>query len=266
MRNRAFIALALLAVAAGLKWPWEEALLQARRDHHLAAGLEMSVELRKRLSQNLAVALLSGFRGIVADFVWLGAHSAWEKQIWYKLKEGVELSVVLQPHSVSFWDIGAWHFAWNASYGESVNPKYPSDAYRIKVQRDWILAGRDFLEQGIRANPETWDLKFKLGWLIYQKLNDPLAAVPWLKKAAEYPEAPLYVARMVGHMYVKAGHHREAYEWWKGIWFSDHAKHPEQLWNKIAQWGREAEEQLRIPPSQRVFPAAPKSARMKSLR
>jgi hypothetical protein len=266
MRKRALIIVAIFALAAVAKWPWEEALHRSRQESHLGSGEGLSIELRARLGQNLAVALLSGFRGIVADFVWLGAHSAWEDQKWFKMKEGIELTVLLQPHSISFWDIGAWHFAWNASYGESVNPKYPSDAYRLKVQRDWILAGKAFLERGLENNPDNWDLKFKLGWLIYQKLNDPLGSVPWLKKANEYPEAPLYVGRMVGHMLVKGGHHREAYEWWKQLWFQDHAKHPDQLWHKIAQWGREAEQKLGIPPSQRVFPAAPKSGKIPSSR
>lgn len=155
MRKRVLVIVALLALAVAAKGPWEDALRRSRGAHRLGAGEAISVKLRARLGQNLAVALLSGFRGIVADFVWLGAHSAWEDQKWYKMREGIELAVVLQPHSISFWDIGAWHFAWNASYGESVNPKYPSDAYRLKVQRDWILAGKTFLEQGILNNPDN---------------------------------------------------------------------------------------------------------------
>ncbi|MCC7518386.1 MAG: hypothetical protein IT578_04285 [Verrucomicrobiae bacterium] len=261
MRKRVLVIVALLALAVAAKGPWEDALRRSRGAHRLGAGEAISVKLRARLGQNLAVALLSGFRGIVADFVWLGAHSAWEDQKWYKMREGIELAVVLQPHSISFWDIGAWHFAWNASYGESVNPKYPSDAYRLKVQRDWILAGKTFLEQGILNNPDNWDLKFKLGWIYYQKLKDPLGSVPWFKKASAYPEAPLYVGRMVGHMYVKGERTREALEWWKKLWAEDHARHPEQLWHKIAQWGHEAEEKLAIPTSQRVFPAPKKSGK-----
>lgn len=266
MRKRALLAVALLLLAFAAKGPWEHHLRAQRHARRLGAGESLSVELRARLGQNLAVALLSGFRGIVADFVWLGAHTAWEDQKWYKMREGIELAVLLQPHSISFWDIGAWHFAWNASYGESVNPKYPSDAYRLKVQRDWILAGKAFLERGILNNPESWDLKFKLGWIYYQKLNDPLGAVPWFQQAEADPEAPLYVGRMVGHMFVKGGRHDKAYAWWKRLWFEDHAKHPEQLWYKIAQWGREAEEKLRIPASQRVFPPAQKKSKVPNSR
>ena len=224
------------------------------------ASASLAVELRSKLSQNLAVAFLSGFRGIVADFVWLRAHHAWEDQIWYKLKEGIELAVILQPHVIAFWDIGAWHMAWNVSYGESVNPKYPSQAYRLKVQRDWILEGRKFLEEGIRNNPNIYDLYFKLAWLIDQKQEKPLDAIPYLKKAAEYPDAPLHIVRLIGHLYEKGGDTRKAYEWWKSLW-KDHEKNPQanpqQLWRKIAQWGREAEEKLDIPHSERVFPLKP---------
>ncbi|MDD2707944.1 MAG: hypothetical protein PHV34_08040 [Verrucomicrobiae bacterium] len=258
--KKAFLSILLiLAAAIPAKWHLEGGIQKKRQELKLG-GTAISTELRSKLGQNLAVALLSGFRGIVADFIWLRAHSAWEKEIWYKLKEGIELAVILQPHCISFWDIGSWHMAWNASYGESVNPKYPSDAYRLKAQRDWIEAGRRFLEDGIRNNPDSYDLYFKMGWLIDQKFKDFNAAIPYLLKASTYPEAPTFVVRMVGHEYVKAGRHQEAYEWWKKLWAEDHEKQPQQLWHKIAQWGAEAEEKLGIPAAQRIFPSRHKPA------
>jgi hypothetical protein len=255
-----------LLIAIPLKWLGEDALQRSREDLKLE-NVGLAIELRSKLGQNLAIALLSGFRGIVADLVWLKAHGAWEEQRWYKMKEGIELTVVLQPHSISFWDIGAWHMAWNASYGESVNMKYPSEAYRKKTQKDWILAGKKFLEQGIRNNPNAYDLYFKLGWLIYQKLEDPLAAVPYLRQASTYPDAPLYVVRMVGRMYEKGEKKQEEYEWWKQLWMEhlrDPKANPQQLWYKIEQWGAEAEETLKIPNAERVFPSKTKSRTVKS--
>ncbi|MBI4025953.1 MAG: hypothetical protein HY360_13285 [Verrucomicrobia bacterium] len=257
--------IALVMVAAFvLKWGWEGSMNEDFDRLKLGGGgAQLSLELRSKLSQNLAIALLSGFRGIVADFVWLAAHGAWENQVWYKMREGIELAVILQPHSISFWDIGAWHFAWNASYGEFSNPKYTNKAHRLKVQRDWIMAGRKFLHEGIRNNPGHYELHFKLGWLIYQKLEDPLNAVPHLQKAAGFPDAPLYVTRMVGHMYQKGGKTRDAYEWWKQLWLEDHSKYPQQLWYKIEQWGRECEEKLNIPDAERIFPSRKKSVNVK---
>lgn len=259
MKRTASIIAAIIAIAVPCKWLQEDCIHRQRVDLKLE-GITLTTELREKLGQNLAVALLSGFRGIVADFIWINGHDAWEKEIWHKLREAIELAVVLQPHSLSFWDIGAWHMAWNVSYAESVNPRYPNDAYRVKAQRDWIQAGKRFLEEGIRNNPDNYDLYFKLGWLIDQKLKDPLAAIPYIKKAATYPEAPTFVSRMVGHLYVKGGRTRDAYDWWLYLWRQDHAANPQQMWDKIAQWGREAEEKLKIPPSQRIFPSKPKGS------
>jgi hypothetical protein len=257
LKRNTSIIIIILAIAVPCKWLLEEVVHKAR----IQAKMEdviLTTELREKLGQNLAVALLSGFRGIVADFIWIQGHDAWENEVWYKLRDSIELAVLLQPHSISFWDIGAWHMAWNISYGESINPRYPSDAYRLKAQRDWIEAGRRLLEEGIRNNPDQYDLYFKMGWLIDQKLKDPLRSVPYFKIAATYPQAPTFVSRMIGHMYNKAGRTSEAYDWWKYLWKQDHKANPDQMWDKIALWGHEAEEQLKIPPSERVFPTPKK--------
>ena len=263
------VGICLLGIA--IKWTWEKSLDQSIHELKLG-GAGLSVELRGKLGQNMALALLGGFRGVVADFMWLRAYDHWEVKTWYKLKECVELATLLQPKAVSFWDIGAWHMAWNASYAESVNEAYPSKAYRLKMQREWFDAGRKYLQQGIDNNPEDWNLWFKMGWILYQKYEDPLGAVPFLKKSASFPEAPLYVRRMVGHAYEKADQSQEAYEWWKKLWLENHAEHPDELWYKIAAWGKEAEQKLDIPPSQRVFPretvfpSIPKSSKVKKLK
>lgn len=250
--------LAVLICAGALKQPFEESLQASSRRLNLR-GKALSLELRSKLGQNLAVALLSGFRGVVADFVWIRAHHFWEDQVWFKMKEGIELAVVLQPHSIPFWDLGSWHMAWNASHAEGNNPTYSSDAYRLRMKEAWIQAGNDFLKEGIRNNPDSYDLHFKMGWLLYQRLNNPLAAAAEFEKAAAYENAPLYIGRMIGHMFERAKQPRMAYECWKKLWMQDHQKTPDQLWHKIEEWGAEAEDELKIPHEERVFPPAQKS-------
>jgi len=257
-----------MAILAGLllKVVWEFELERAMHNTGAAASVQ-AVEARSRLGQNLAIAMLSGFRGVVADFVWLRAHRVWEEAwdrlerpenpenpSWYLMEQDLRLAVTLQPHSIAFWDIGSWHMAWNISYGEGKNRNHPSQLYRDKVARDWVLRGQQFLEEGIRNNPDNYELHFRLGFLLYFKRKDPLGAIPHLKKAAGFPEAPLYVGRMIGHMHEKGGRKREAYEWWKKLWLEDHSRHPQQLWEKIEKWGRESEEKLDIPTAERVFP------------
>jgi hypothetical protein len=258
----------LIAIIAIFKLPIE------RKFEHVQAGTrKLDVELRSKLTQNLAVALLSGFRATVADFIWLKAHDAWMDEVWYKLKEGIQLAVVLQPHAISFWDTGSWHMAYNASHSESENPKYPTDAYRRKAQLAWIDDGKTFLEEGILNNPDSYLLHFRLGWLISDrfKLDDPLGAVPHMLKASSYPDAPLYVYRMVGRLYERAAsraktkeeelyYTEKAYEVWKKIWITGQT---DNLVPRIAKWGREAEVKLAIKPEKRIFPSDEKPSRLK---
>ena len=181
----------LVALSVVLKWNWETALAK-QKDHYQLHTVTLNIHLRSQMSQNLAVALLGGFRGSVADFIWLKAHDAWMDGIWYKLKEGIQLAVILQPKSIYFWDVGAWHMAYNASYGESENKKYPTEAYRIRAQRAWINDGKAFLEEGIRNNPDSWELHFRLAWLISDrnKYDDPIGSIPEFLKAYESEGAP----------------------------------------------------------------------------
>ena len=272
MGKLAFKITLLCVLLMAIKLPWEEKI----QDLHppSKAGAQLTVDLRSKLGQNFAIAVLSGFRGLVADFIWLRAHAAWEDNQWYKMKEGLDLAVILQPHSISFWDIGAWHMAWNASVHERRNKAYATEAYRIKAERDWILAGKKYLENGIRNNPENWELYFAMTRLIDWKLKDPIEAAPYAIKAASFPQAPLYVGRQVGLLYQKAAENAEdlkekekwtraAYEWWKSLWLQNHALQPNQDWNKIERWGRECEEQLKIPAAERVFPSKPISTNLK---
>ena len=68
MKKRLIQIAVVLILALGVKWMWEGSLQRASARLKLG-GTGISLELRSRLGQNLAVALLSGFRGIVADFV-----------------------------------------------------------------------------------------------------------------------------------------------------------------------------------------------------
>lgn len=264
--RRYWIKIVLIAVFGFfIKLPFEGNIQRARQNQKLDSTT-LSITLRSKLSQNLAIALLGGFRALTADFIWLSqVHISWEDQVWYKLKEGAELCAILQPHAISFWDLGSWHMAWNASYSESANPKYPSLAYRLKLKQDWIEAGRDFLERGIQNNPNSWELNFSQARLLKDRCREPSSAIPYVLKAFEQPEAPTYVGRMVGHMYEDAGKSQEAYQWWVKLWNEDHDKHPGQLYDKIHAWGAEWEEKLNIPPSQRIFSFKKESNRLENL-
>src|SRR5208282_1306077 len=60
-------------------------------------GARVTFQLREAIGQNLAIALLAGMRGIVADFLWIQSHSFWEKKEWLRQFRNIEVVVTLQP-------------------------------------------------------------------------------------------------------------------------------------------------------------------------
>ena len=86
MKNHKAKLSAILIAGVLLKMAVEGNIEKLRADSNLGK-ISFSTEVRAKLGQNLAVALLGGFRGVVADFVWFEVETAYEEQIWYKLKE-----------------------------------------------------------------------------------------------------------------------------------------------------------------------------------
>lgn len=249
--------LLIVLVISPLKLIWETRLDRLASESGLfSAGFNM--DMRGKLTQDAAIAVLGGFRGVVTDFVWLAAHNDWEKREWFRMKPKLDTVVLLQPHFLDYWDIGAWHMAWNISYDVSVNPQEPREAFRLREQRHWIDEGEKFLKTAIASNPDSWLLYFKLGWLLDQKKQDYIQAAEYFKKAAEFPDAPLYVRRQIGHALTKAGLKKEALEHWRKIWLGSHeGVNQYELWDRIEAWIRELEVELKVPVSERTFQKDP---------
>jgi hypothetical protein len=268
--KRLYSIIPLLVLMVLVKWPIESSILKDRKEFKYNTG-RFDIKLRQQMPQLMAIALLGGFRGVVCDFVWITAHGAWEKQEWFKMKQYFITVTTLQPMSVLYWETSAWHMGWNISYSVSQDPKEPRAAVRENNRRLWIEEARKLLERGVENIPERYNLYFHTGWLIMQKQDymnaDPkhgypgkhfVEAAEWFKKAwKKFPdEAPTYISRMGGHCYMKAERWKEAREWWCELQREDPERklHPDQMWYKIEEWGRECEDKLNIPADQRCFP------------
>lgn len=268
--KRLYAVIPILIVMVLVKWPLESSILEDRKKFKYNTG-RLTLELRQQMPQLMAVALLGGFRGVVCDMIWIQAHGSWERQEWFKMKQYFTMVTTLQPMSVLYWETSAWHMGWNISYSVSQDPKEPRAGKREDARRQWIKEARRFLDKGIENIPERHDLYFHMGWLIMQKQDyldaDPkdgyagkhfVEAAEWFKRAwHKFPaEAPTYVSRMAGHCYMKAGRWEDARAWWCELLQEDpdRTKHPDQMWYKIEEWGRECEEKLNVPAAQRCFP------------
>jgi tetratricopeptide (TPR) repeat protein len=223
----------------------------------------VTFEVREAIGQNLAIALLAGLRGVVADFLWIQSHSFWEKREWLRQYRNIEIVVTLQPQAVMFWDLGQWHIAWNMGYGARSDPKNRTQAEGIKREREWHEKARAFLERGIENIPNRYDLYFMMGFLYYEKFqkhcDEPpcteayCKAVEYFRKASSFPDAPQFVPRVYARALEKCGDYGAAYDEWKRLWFQDRSK-VEQAWSIIEREIRQLEDRLKVPDNERVFP------------
>ncbi len=105
--------------------------------------------------------LLGGFRGIVADLLWLRAEEHKKDHDWDRLETTVELITKLQPHFLSIWTFQGWNLAYNVS----VEWDAPEDKYT------WIKQGIKFVQEGVKKNRRSPDLIWDTAWFYYHKLG-----------------------------------------------------------------------------------------------
>jgi hypothetical protein len=100
---RLFIALLILVAAGLVRLPVEHAITQRQA----AAGFKrvnLTLDLRTQVSQAGFIAALGGYRSLVANMLWLEAHTAWEKTQWDRMYLLFNTVTALQPNAVVFWE------------------------------------------------------------------------------------------------------------------------------------------------------------------
>jgi len=246
------ILFGLLAFGA-IKVPAEHALC----GHHRQSGFRkvaFDVDLREQLGQLGFIAALSGFRAAVADIFFIQAHVAWQRTEWSRVLFFLREVTVLQPRSVLFWDVAAWHMAWNASVAALNDPKQPRRALRVKAEREYYAIGKDFLERGIQNNPDKPQLYEALARLYQQKFHDHERASEYYAKAATLPGAPSFDKRFSAYeLSYCDGREREAHERLRRLY---DLGEKERLPTLIARI-KFLENKLEIPSEQRIAESQP---------
>ncbi len=258
MRTR-IIAVLVLIIPSWIMIPLEDRI-QSENARLNYGTVRVTREMRDSIGQGMAIALLAGFRGVVADFVWIQSQGYFEKREWLRQYRNMEAASLLQPFSTFFWNIGAWHMAWNIGYAVSVDPANFTKAEGIKRQHEWWNKARDFLQRGIENVPSRPDLYYAMGWLYWEKYKDPCNAQTYFHEALEAKGAPmsldtsfLVIRHMEARAMEKCGDVMGAYEYWKQLWFQDRTKVPE-MWGVVEREIKRLEDVLNIPNNKRVFP------------
>ena len=245
--KRVILAVAMLAAFGVLKLPAEHAM---SLQHRQSKGDEIfNLDLRDKVGQLGFVAALSGFRAIVADFLFIQAHVAWEQTEWGRVLFLFRQVTTLQPHVPLFWDMAAWHMAWNASAAAINNESQPRMALRVKAQREYFSLGKDFLERGIKNNPDKPELYEALARLYHDKLDDHAHASEFYAKAATLPGTHSYDRRFSAYeLSYCEGREREAYERLRALYDEGERERLPTLIKRL----KFLEEKLAIPADQRI--------------
>ncbi len=107
---------------------------------------------------------LGGFRGIIADFLWLRTISLQEQGKYFELAQLASWITKLQPKSTA----AAAYLGWNMAYNISVTCQSPEDRWR------WVHRGIEVLQEALRYNPNDPELYKELGWIYQHKLGNVL--------------------------------------------------------------------------------------------
>jgi hypothetical protein len=247
MRRASVVFLSLLLFGAA-RAPLEHALTETHRRLHFQA-LDFNLDLREQLGQLGFVAALSGFRSLVADALFIQAHVAWERTEWGRVLFLFRQITTLQPRAVLFWDMAAWHMAWNASTAAMNDPHQPRQALRLKAAHEYFELGKDFLERGIKNNPERPELYEALARLYRDKYEDHRQASEFFAKAAALPGARSYAKRFAAYELAQCpGREPEAYVQLRALYDRGEQERLPTLLCRL----KELEIKLDIPPVQRV--------------
>ena len=108
---------------------------------------------------------LGGFRGIIANALWIRASEMQEEERFFELIQLSDWITKLQPRFASVWSFQSWNLAYNVSV------KFPDDASRWHWVHEGIAMLRD---HAIRYNPDNDDLYYRLAYMFQHKMGDDL--------------------------------------------------------------------------------------------
>lgn len=105
---------------------------------------------------------IGGFRGMIADLLWIRAIRLQEEDRVFELAQLADWITKLEPRFVTVWAFNAWNLAYNIS----VRFPDPEDRWR------WVSNGIHLLrDEGLQVNPGSADLHRELGWMYQHKIG-----------------------------------------------------------------------------------------------
>lgn len=156
----------LLALTLGLVFLLCNVFVQSRMDAIIKQNKlvnEQFIEGAPPLVAFTTIAL-GGFRGIIADMLWLRSISLQDEGKYFEMVQLASWITKLQPKFTG----AIAYLAWNMSYNISVTFSSPEDRWR------WVNNGINLYHEALKYNPNDPMLYKELGWIYQHKLGNVL--------------------------------------------------------------------------------------------
>lgn len=152
------LLLALLVILAGgaARLPMERAFAMELKTAELSEE-RLNLSLRDELGQSFFIAVLGGFRSLIASLIELDNLDAWENHNYAKVDAAYALCTSLQPRGHHYWDFRAWMSSHNAfdyyKYQDLTRP-----GLKPWIRQNLIDHAITVLKDGMKHLPDDWRL------------------------------------------------------------------------------------------------------------
>ena len=207
------VASAVLLIAGAALRPVEEWVRKA--EPHLVRPVRAR-RINAVLGQGTSMAVLGGFRALVADLLWLKAYLAWSACDLPATETMIRVVTTVDGRPLCFWLNGARIMAYDmtqwrlraAGRGGAV----PAALRRRIIDEQAGMALR-LLEDARGQHPESAAVCVEMANIHLNSRADPAVAACWYRQAAALPDAPYYAARIHAELLKRLGRPWEAYAW-----------------------------------------------------
>jgi tetratricopeptide (TPR) repeat protein len=166
--------------------------------------------------QGVTLALLGGFRALVADAAWVRMYVIWEKHDLPGTETLIRFVTAIDPRPVYFWLNGARILAYDlAAWRIQAAGGYEGAAASVqqRIAREQAELALRHLEAAIAFHPANPDLWVERANIELNRLGDVAAAAESYRRAWEQPRAPYYAARLHAELLRKLGRKADALGW-----------------------------------------------------
>ena len=168
--TRLFWRLALIAACMALAGRINLALLAFRTEARMTSAPPL---INAPPLMVFTTVALGGFRGILADALWLRVAALQEEGRYFEIAQLSDWIAKLEPHVDAAWTYHAWNMAYNISYLFQT----PEDKWR------WVQNGIKLLrDEGLVYNPNSPYIYRELGYIYQFKIGNIFDKAHWYYK------------------------------------------------------------------------------------